>query len=333
MTMPYALLRAGFPFHQTIGMRRVTTYPTDIAFGDDGMIFTLNRTDGAGGEIRRTNWDDEDLDTIGSGFVWPVHMVRDADEIFYVSDEGNHTITKWDRDGTSKGKWGEQGSEDGQLNRPSGMAFDSDGNLLVADTLNHRVQKFTPDGKFISKFGLFGDAAGQFNMPWGLAVEEDGNILVVDWRNDRVQRVSPVGEFIAEFGNGGPEITRLNRPAGIAVDHQGDIYVADRNNNRVAQFDTTGRYVDQFIGDATLSKSARTYIMSNAKVLRAREMTTLEEAKRLRGPVSVRFNGADGLMYIPDFGSHRVQVYRKEAYELTPDEIWAEPKSPFLYTV
>jgi hypothetical protein len=46
----------------------------------------------------------------------------------------------------------------------------------------------------------------------------------------------------------------------------------------------------------------------------------------------VRFDG-EGRMYVPDFGSHRIQVYRKEAYPLTPDQIWAPPKAPFLYTV
>ena len=72
--------------------------------------------------------------------------------------------------------------------------------------------------------------------------------------------------------------------------------------------------------------------MANPKVLRAREMTTLEESKRLRGPASVRVDD-NGFLYIPDFGSHRIQVYRKEAYELTEEEIWPEPKAPFLYTV
>jgi DNA-binding beta-propeller fold protein YncE len=333
MTRPYALLRAGFPFHQTIGMRRVTTYPMDVAFGDDGMLFVLNRNDGAGGEIRRTNWDDEDLDTIGKGFVWPVQIIRDAGETFYVSDEGNHTISKWDRDGASKGSWGEHGDGDGQLNRPSGIALDGDGNMLVADTLNHRVQRFTTDGKFLGKFGSFGTGPGELNMPWGVAVDEDGTVLVADWRNDRVQRFSANGECISQFGSSGSGDGQLNRPAGVSIDMHGDIFVADRGNNRIAQFDHTGRYVDQFIGDATLSKSGRIYIMSNPKVLRAREMTTLEESRRLRGPAAVRFNGDDGFMYIPDFGSHRIQVYRKEAQVLTEDEIWPEQKSPFLYTV
>ncbi len=337
MPKPYALLRAGFPFHQTLGMRRVTTYPMDLAFGDDGVLFVLNRSDGAGGEIRRINWDDDDLDTIGSGFVWPVQIIRDADETFYVSDEGNHSITLWDRDGASKGKWGEEGSGDGELNRPSGICFDAEGNLLVADTLNHRIQKFSPDGKFISKFGSFGSAEGELNMPWGVAVDEN-TVLVGDWRNDRIQRFTADGEFIESFGekpSEGFDEAILNRPAGVTVDHHGDVYVADRGNHRIVQYDKTGRYVDQFVGDATLSKSGRIYIMSNAKVLRGREMRPLEESKRLRGPASVRFqgDGSDGLMYVPDFGSHRIQVYKKEAYELTPDDIWEKPKSPFLYTV
>jgi DNA-binding beta-propeller fold protein YncE len=332
MGKPFALLRAGFPYHATLGMRRVTTYPMDVAFASDGMLFVLCRNDGAGGDIRRTNWDDDDLDTIGSGFLWPVQIIRDESDVFYVSDEGNHKISAWDRDGNQKGSWGEHGSGDGELNRPSGIAFDLDGNIIVADTQNHRIQRFKTDGSFLGTFGSHGSGEGEFDMPWGVTVDGENNVFVVDWRNDRVQKFSPDGTFLMGFGKSGAGEGELNRPAGIAVDEHGDIYVADRGNHRVVQFDPNGRYVDRFIGDATLSKSGRIYIMANPKVLRAREMTTLEESKRLRGPASVRI-GTDGFMYVPDFGSHRIQVYRKEAYELTDQDVWAEPKSPFLYTV
>ena len=40
-----------------------------------------------------------------------------------------------------------------------------------------------------------------------------------------------------------------------------------------------------------------------------------------------------GRLYIPDFGSHRIQVYKKDADPLGPDDIWPEPKAPFLYNV
>ena len=67
MNKPYALLRSGFPFHATLGMRRVTTNPMDMTIGKDGILYVLNRSDGIGAEIRKTNWDDEDLGIIGSG--------------------------------------------------------------------------------------------------------------------------------------------------------------------------------------------------------------------------------------------------------------------------
>ena len=332
MTKTHALLRAGYPFYTTLGMRRVTTYPTDIVVGNDRDIYTLNRSDGEGGEIRRTNWDDDDLGDIGSGFIWPVQMIAGPDDSLVVSDEGNHTISFWSKDGTKIDSWGEHGSGDGELDRPSGISFDVDWNLLVVDTMNHRVQKFSATGVFLSTFGEFGDGDGQFNMPWGVAIDlDDGAIFISDWRNDRIQKFSPDGEYLSQFGTSGDGRGELNRPAGVAIDDHGDIYVADRGNHRVQLFNPAGIFVDMFYGDAGLSKSARIYILANPKVLRSRESGDLFDVKRLRGPMSMRIYG--DLMYIPDFGCHRIQVYRKEAYELTAGEIYPEPNAPSLYTV
>lgn len=335
---PYALLRAGFPYYATLGMRRVTTYCMDLVIGEERRLYVLCRSDGQGGEIRRTNWDDEDLGTIGKAgsgdgqFMWPVTLLRDAEERLYVSDEGLHRISAFTPDGTFLGQWGARGSAQGELNRPSGMAFDADENLYVADTMNHRVQKFTKDGRFLAAFGTPGDGDGQFDMPWGVAVDEMGDVYVADWRNDRMQKFTAGGAFVMQLGRSGAGPGEFKGPAGVAVDEHGDIYVADRGNHRVQLFDQTGRYVEQFIGDATLSPSGRRYVLSGGKVLRAREMTSLESQKRLRGPASVRLDG-DGRMYIADFGCHRIQVYKKEAYPLNPDEIWPEPSAPFLYNV
>ena len=336
---PHALLRAGFPYYATLGMRRVTTYCMDIAIGDEDRLYVLCRDDGpAGNAIRKINWDDEDLGTIGKSgtgegqLVWPVTLIRDGGENLYVSDEGLHRISAFRRDGTFIGHWGSHGAEPGQLNRPSGITFDADENVWVADTMNHRVQQFTRDGRFLLTFGRHGSGDGEFDMPWGIAVDRAGDVYVADWRNDRVQKFSPDGRFLVQFGRTGSGDGEFNRPAGLTVDGDGDIYVADRGNNRVQLFDRTGRYVEQFIGDATLSKSGRTYVLANPKVLRMREMNTLKQQKRFRGPAAVRLD-AEGRMYVPDFGSHRIQVYKKEAYPLTPEEIWPEQAAPTLYTV
>jgi hypothetical protein len=332
MTKPHALLRASFPYYGTLGMRRVTTSPADVLALDSGEIFVLSRTDGSGGDIRRTNWEDEDNDVIGSGFVWPVQMIEGPNDSIIVSDEGNHTISFWSHDGTKLNSWGEHGSGDGQLDRPSGIVIDADGNLIVVDTMNHRVQNFTIDGAFISSFGEFGSGDGQFDMPWGVDVDpDDGSIVVSDWRNDRVQRFTSSGEYALQFGTSGDGRGELCRPAGVSIDKHGDIYVADRGNHRIQLFGENGNFVDVFTGNAGLSKSGRTYITANPKVLRSRELIDLVDERNLRGPASVRlFND---LMYIPDAGSHRIQVYQKEAYELTEEQIYAAPAAPSLYTV
>jgi DNA-binding beta-propeller fold protein YncE len=332
MTKPHALLRAAFPYYGTLGMRRVTTSPADVLAVDSGEIFVLTRNDGSGGEIRRTNWDDEDNDVIGSGFVWPTQLIAGPNDSLVVSDEGTHTISFWDREGTQLDSWGEHGSGESELNRPSGIIFDADGNLLVADTMNHRIQKFTVDGKFISSFGEKGSGDGQFDMPWGIGIDpDDGTIVVSDWRNDRIQKFTSDGEYLFQFGTPGDARGELCRPAGVTVDKHGDIYVADRGNHRIQLFGQNGNFVDVFTGSAGLSRSGRVYITANPKVLRSRELIDLVDERNLRAPASVRVFG--DLMYIPDAGSHRIQVFQKEAYELTEDEIYAAPKAPSLYTI
>lgn len=332
----YALLRAGYPYVKTLGMRRITSNPVMVAPGSGGHLFVLCRGD-ISVDIRHTTIDDEDLGTIGGAgnadgkFVWPSALVMDGDGNLVICDEALNRITTVTTTGQFVSKWGEAGSGDGQFNRPSGMALDGDGNVYIADTLNHRIQKFTRDGRFLLGWGDLGDGEGQLNMPWGIAVDQQRDVYVADWRNDRVQKFSGEGRFLMSFGASGSENGQFDRPAGVTVDRDGDIYVADRGNNRVQLFSREGRYVEQFIGDATLSRCARDYLLPNAKPLRLREMAWLEPQKRLKAPVSCTVDG-DGRLYIPDYGCHRVQIYQKEAYRLEPEQILPPMRSPMLMT-
>ena len=67
MARPSALLRAGFPYYMTLGMRRVTSNAVDIAFGKEDRLYVLCRG-GLGMEIRTINWADDNVGTIGT--VW-----------------------------------------------------------------------------------------------------------------------------------------------------------------------------------------------------------------------------------------------------------------------
>ena len=336
MSRPYALLRAGFPYLTTIGMRRVTSNPVDLALGAAGRVYVLCRGS-IQTEIRRITLEDEDLGAIsglgmGPGeLTWPATLLADGDENLYVSDEATHRISRFSKDGDFLGAWGEQGPGDGQLDRPSGMAFDPEGNIYVSDTMNHRVQRFTKDGRFLAEWGRQGSGDGELDMPWGIAVDELGDVYVADWRNDQIQKFSPDGKPILSFGSTGPGDGQFHRPSGVAVDAEGDIYVADWGNDRVQQFDRGGKYIDKFIGDATLSNMGRTYILANPVTLRLRDASFLEPQKRLRGPISVTVDG-QGRMYIPDFGSHRIQIYQKESYPLEEAQIAAPLRSPTLST-
>ena len=334
MARPYGLLRAGFPFYQTLGMRRLTNFPIDLAFGKEDRLYILCRSEGTA-LIRKYSTEDRDLGDFGSygsepgQMTWPVTILADDEENLYLSDEALHRITIIDSEGELVDSWGEEGAGAGQLRRPTGMDFDAEGNLYVVDSLNHRLQRFTRAGKLLDQWGGYGCGEGEFNMPWGIAVDELGDVYVADWRNDRVQKFSADGAFLMAFGTPGCGDGEFNRPSGVDVDLHGDIYVVDRGNNRVQLFNAEGRYVQQFVGDATLSTVAISYMMTNAFPNRLRDMAKLEAQKLLRWPQSVVVSD-DGLMYVPDTGSYRVQVYRKQAVELDQSQLAPPLRAPSL---
>ena len=97
MGKAYALLRAGFPYVKTLGMRRITSNPIDLALGREGRLYILCR--GAlATEIRRYNWDDEDLGTIGGpGWSLALKGARAYGNPMYVRFQGVGIVSgeKW----------------------------------------------------------------------------------------------------------------------------------------------------------------------------------------------------------------------------------------------
>uniref|UniRef100_A0A6B2LSP1 SMP-30/Gluconolactonase/LRE-like region domain-containing protein n=1 Tax=Arcella intermedia TaxID=1963864 RepID=A0A6B2LSP1_9EUKA len=83
--------------------------------------------------------------------------------------------------------FGVQGSGDGELDYPQGVAVDGEGRIWVADTCNNRIEVFGPDGILLMKFGGRGSEDGMFSLPTDVAVGADGRIAVVDTGNNRIQ--------------------------------------------------------------------------------------------------------------------------------------------------
>ena len=330
-TLPFELLRSGFPYYMTLGQRRVTSNPVDIGFGKEN-VYVLTRG-GLGTEVRVINWEDENLGTLGGAslFQWPAALLVDGDENLYVTDEANHKVVVMDKDGELIDSWGEQGSGSGQLNRPSGMCFDLEGNIVLSDAMNSRIQRFTRDGKVLQVFGEAGEGEGQLNMPWGLTVDQFGDILVADWKNDRIQRFGSEGEFKSAIGSHGTDKGQFRRPSSVAVDGHGDIYISDWQNDRVQLFNKDERYIQSFHGNASLSRSGKQYVLSNLVTLRLRAEGDFEKTQRLNAPMTVKVDDQFRL-FITDFGNHRIQIYQKDAVALSETEIAPKMRNPILFT-
>ena len=167
---PFGLLRVGFKYEKTLGMRRLTNTPIAVVLWEQDDLLILCRGEGLC-FVRRLSFNDEDKGAfnltggggpVGGGFsiagqfVWPAAMISDSQGRLWISDEGRDTISAITAEGEVIAQWGASGTKPGELNRPSGIAMDADGNLVVADAWNHRVQKFTEDGTFISEWGSYG---------------------------------------------------------------------------------------------------------------------------------------------------------------------------------
>ena len=338
MGRPHGLLRAGYPYLRTLGMRRIVGYPVDIAWsGDDTLI--LMRSEGAA-SVRI--WPIEDAESLtddlkgfgsyGTGdgqMLWPVQIITDAEGNILISDEATHRINKFDREGEFLSMFGVHGDSDGEFDGPTGISFDTEGNLVVVDSKNHRVQRYTTSGEYLGGFGSHGDGPGQFALPWGVHVDELGDIYVADWGNNRFQVFDSGGEVKNVVGKRGSGDAEFERPTGIAVDAHGDIYVADWGNNRVQMFNSEGHYICSFRGDASLSKVARQYMLTNAVSNRLREMGKIENEKYLRRPRSVRIDDQFRLL-IPDYEGYRVQIYQKDVIELDRTQFAPPLRNPTL---
>jgi DNA-binding beta-propeller fold protein YncE len=320
-------------------MRRVTNFPADIAFSGTGDAYILMRSAGAA-TVRVWPLDDMDRLTdelIGFGaygtedgqLVWPVQIITNSEGDIFISDEATHRISRFDQEHEFVSKWGVEGDSDGQMNGPTGIAFDPNGNLVVVDSKNNRVQRYTADGEYLGGFGSPGVDPGEFDLPWGVHVDELGDIYVADWGNNRFQIFSADGDLKNVIGQEGSGDGEFNKPTGIAVDAHGDIYVADWGNDRVQMFNSEGQYIWSFRGEATLSKVAREYMLTNAVSNRLREMGKLEQEKYLRHPRSVRVD-SEFRLFIPDYESYRVQIYQKDAIVLDESQFAAPLRNPTL---
>jgi NHL repeat/WD40-like Beta Propeller Repeat len=162
---------------------------------------------------------------------------------------------------------GAEGSGDGQLAEPNGVAVDnsaglSHGDVYVEDPVHHRVERYGPDGEFILTFG--GGVNKATNGDVCLAGEECGagsagpGASQFEALASEAIAVGPTGtvyvgdlERVQEFSAGGAPEGEIPLPAGagivdgLAVDSSGDVYVLSTGLPGVRKYDGAGNQLGE----------------------------------------------------------------------------------------
>jgi len=194
------------------------------------------------GRILKMTPDGEVLKTWGEPgkgpgqFVHPLSAALDEKRgRVYVVEYGdyNDRVQVFDLNGKWLSAFGKCGINDGELQRPSGVAVDAEGFVCVADSCNHRIQKFSSDGNWLKTFGKEGSGDGELRYPYDIALGADGLLYVAEFANHRVSVFDREGIFKRKFGTPGKGPDQLAQPWSIAADSRGRVFVSDTANHRV----------------------------------------------------------------------------------------------------
>jgi sugar lactone lactonase YvrE len=232
---------------------------------------------------------------------------------------------------------GPAGRQNGQLNKPRGIAQDANGNFYVVDTGNFRVQKYDKDGNYLAKTtGGKGNGDGQFapinesstdTGPSGIAVDKAGNIYVADVWNHRIQKFDKDLKFVAKWGSfisladsGADEDagrdTKMYGPRGVAVGPDGNEYVTDTGNKRVLVFSPEGRFLRKIDSGMSPNRKPPDYPFT--------------KPGEFNEPLGIAVD-ASGNVYVADTNNRRIQKFDNTGKYVTSwGSVFDAGQEPFL---
>jgi DNA-binding beta-propeller fold protein YncE len=202
-------------------------------------------------------------------FARPHGIFIGPDDAVYCTDDLDHTVRKFTRDGTPLLTLGTSGepSDTGAtsvdyrtilragppFHYPTNLALSREGEIYVSDGYgNARVHKFSSGGRLLFSWGEPGNGPGQFHVPHGIAVDREGTVYVADRENSRIQLFAPDGTFLSEW-------TDVARPCQVFVGGAGTVYVAELgflagrwSGTNAPTADATGGRVSLFDGRGQL---------------------------------------------------------------------------------
>lgn len=206
-----------------------------VAVDSKDNVFVFNR---GSHPVMIFNREGQFLRSWGPGLFSRAHGITiGPDDCVYCTDDLDHTVSKFQPDGTLIWKLGTSGqpSDTGATSIdyrtirysgppfyfPTNVALSPQGEIYAADGYgNARIHKFSAAGELLFSWGSPGSGPGQFHVPHGIAVGHDGTVCVADRENCRLQYFDPSGEFLREQ-------TGMARPCQIAFDPNGNVFVAE----------------------------------------------------------------------------------------------------------
>lgn len=165
----------------------------------------------------------------GRGMFGNPHGMRiDRDQNVWVTDNGDHQVMKFTREGRlllTLGIKGKAGTDDKTFNRPTDIAFGPSGDVFVSDGYgNSRVVKFSKDGKYLMAWGKRGTGPGQFHIPHSIGIDSHGTVYVSDRENNRIQRFDLEGKYLGEW-------THLGATQSLFITPDDDMWIITHRNN------------------------------------------------------------------------------------------------------
>jgi DNA-binding beta-propeller fold protein YncE len=173
----------------------------------------------------------------GKGMFGNPHGMRvDKDDNLWVTDNGDHQVMKFTRDGKlllTVGTKKKPGTDAKTFNRPTDIAFAANGDVYISDGYgNSRVVKLSSDGRYLLDWGKKGTQPGEFNTPHSIAVDSKGLVYVSDRENNRIQIFDPNGKFLKQW-------THLGATQNIFITPKDEMWlITHRDNIENLTYDT-----------------------------------------------------------------------------------------------
>jgi|GEM_PF-5586479 len=181
----------------------------------------------------------------------PAGVVRLADRTTYISDAGNHTVTRVSAAGaiTVIGIAGQAGFRDGAadqalFNRPRGLTVDGSNNVYVLDTGNNAIRRIST-ANVVATLTVAGSTTSSGDLvlgccAGGIVAAPGGGVYIADPGSNTIKQVGTDGSITTVAGsgnagsaNGSGSTASFNNPLGIAVAPNGSLVVTDTENNTV----------------------------------------------------------------------------------------------------